>query len=70
MQAAGVIDHTGIVGLISAIIFILVCLLWIYATLSLFHAISKRTGHGKWWTVGLILVSWLFFPVTAFHYEK
>lgn len=33
------------------------------------HGISVRTGHGKWWTVGLLFWSWIIVPVTAFHYE-
>ncbi len=34
------------------------------------HGISKRTGHGAWWTAGLIFAGWIFWPVTALHYEK
>ena len=70
MQAAGTIDNTDIIKAISTIVVIVMCVSWLYATIALCHSISKRTGHGKWWTAGLIFVSWLFFPVTAFHYEK
>lgn len=43
----------------------------IYVIVKMFHdGISKRTGHGGWWTAGLIFAGWLFWPVTALHYEK
>lgn len=44
--------------------------LWnIYVFIKIYHGVSKSTGHGGWWTVGLLLANWLFLPVTAFHYE-
>lgn len=42
----------------------------IVGTIKLNHGISTRTGHGGWWTVGLMFAGWLFWPVTALHYEK
>lgn len=56
--------------LFSAWISLIMFILWTYIWISVSHGISKRTWHGKWWTVGLLFASWLFFPVTAFHYEK
>ena len=44
------------------------CLIYIMIAIS--HGISTRTGHGKWWTAGLMFAGWLFLPVTAVHYEK
>lgn len=45
--------------------------LWnIYVIIKIYHWVSKRTGHGGWWTFWLIFTGWLFLPVTAFHYEK
>ncbi len=44
--------------------------LWnIYAIIKIYHNISLRTGHGGWWTVGMIFSSPIFIPVTAFHYQ-
>ena len=42
----------------------------VIGTVKLNHGISTRTGHGGWWTVGLMFAGWLFWPVTALHYEK
>lgn len=42
----------------------------IYMSIVINHGISTRTGHGKWWTAGLIFAGWLFLPVTAIHYQK
>jgi hypothetical protein len=42
----------------------------IYVNIKINHGVSTRTGHGKWWTVGLMFAGWLFWPVTALHYEK
>jgi hypothetical protein len=42
----------------------------VYITIAISHGISTRTGHGKWWTAGLIFAGWLFLPVTAVHYQK
>lgn len=50
-------------------IFILVIVL-VVGTVKLNHGISTRTGHSGWWTVGLMFAGWLFWPVTALHYEK
>lgn len=36
----------------------------------IYHSISKRTGHGGWWTVGLLFAYIVVFPVTAFYYMK
>lgn len=45
--------------------------LWnIYATIKIYGGISKRTGHGGWWTAWLFFLNPIFLPVTAFHYEK
>jgi type II secretory pathway pseudopilin PulG len=70
MKASGNIWGANIFHVLWLILIPVMYFCWIYATIVIFHGISKRTGHGKWWTVGLILASWLFFPVTAFHYEK
>ena len=40
----------------------------IYAIIKVYHGISKNTGHGAWWTVGLMFSTFIFLPVTAFHY--
>ncbi len=34
------------------------------------HGISLRTGHGKWWTIGIFFSGLIFLPVTALHYQK
>ena len=39
-------------------------------TVKINHGVSTRTGHGKWWTAGLMFAGWLFWPVTAVHYQK
>ena len=46
------------------------CILWFIGYVKLNHGISKRTGHGGWWTVWLLFAGFIIFPVTAFHYEK
>ena len=33
------------------------------------HGISTRTGHGAGWTVGLLFLYAIFFPLTAFTYQ-
>ena len=44
--------------------------LWnIYAFIKVYHGISKNTGHGAWWTVGLIFLSFIMLPITAFTYQ-
>lgn len=44
--------------------------LWnIYATIKIYHGVSKRTNHGGWWTVGLIFFYWIMLPITAFTYR-
>jgi hypothetical protein len=45
-------------------------ILWTIGYIKLNHGISKRTGHGGWWTVWLLFAGFIIFPVTAFHYEK
>lgn len=35
----------------------------------IFHPISKRTGHGGWWTLGLVFLGFIFMPITAFKYQ-
>ncbi len=42
----------------------------IYVIIRLLHAISVRTGHGAGWTVGLVLLGAIFFPITALTYES
>lgn len=36
----------------------------------LWHSISKRTWHGIAWTLGLIFLTIIFLPLTAFWYKK
>lgn len=44
--------------------------IWLFVSyIRVKHGVSVRTGHGKWWTVGLLFWSWILVPVTAFHYE-
>ena len=43
----------------------------IYVMVKMFHnGISKRTGHGGWWTAGLVLLGFIFLPITAFTYNS
>lgn len=42
----------------------------LYMHIDILHGISRRTGHGVWWTLGLILAGWLIFPVGALHYQR
>lgn len=52
------------------ILSIFVPLLNIYAFIVMIHrGISLRTGHGAGWTVGLIFLYLIFFPLTAFGYK-
>lgn len=44
-------------------------LLNIYVIIKISHAISVRTGHGAGWTVGLVMLGAIFFPITALTYE-
>ena len=45
-------------------------LLNIYVAIRMVHdGISRRTGHGGWWTVGLLFLGLIFIPVTAFTYK-
>ena len=55
------------IGMIG--VFILVIVL-VVGTVKLNHGVSIRTGHSGWWTAGLMFAGWLFWPVTALHYEK
>lgn len=42
----------------------------IYVIVKVYHnGISKRTGHGGWWTAGLFFFSLIFLPLTAFTYN-
>lgn len=42
----------------------------IYVVIRMLHdGVSKRTGHGGWWTVGLIFLGFIFMPLTAFGYK-
>lgn len=41
-----------------------------WAVRYLWNRISLRTGHGIWWTVGLILLTVVFLPLTAFSYKR
>lgn len=42
--------------------------IYVYAK-ALHNGISKRTGHGGWWTVGLLFLGFIFLPITAFQYK-
>jgi len=42
----------------------------IYVIVKAMHnGISKRTGHGGWWTTGLFFLGFIFLPITAFTYN-
>ena len=41
----------------------------IILTIIMYNGISKRTGHGGWWTTGLFFLYFIFFPITAFTYN-
>ncbi len=56
--------------LMAPFITLISCIVWIIGYVKLNHGISKRTGHGGWWTVWLLFAGFIIFPVTAFHYEK
>jgi Family of unknown function (DUF5684) len=48
---------------------LLVPFLNIYVIVRMMHqGISLRTGHQTGWTVGLVLLYMIFFPITAFTY--
>ncbi len=57
-------------GLATGVAVIAILWLSLYLPIIIMHGISKRTGHGWWWTAWLFFVYPIFFPVTAFHYEK
>lgn len=41
----------------------------IILTIIMTHGISKRTGHGGWWTVWLVFLGFIFLPITALQYQ-
>lgn len=49
---------------------IIVPFLNIYILISVWHnGISKRTGHGGWWTAGLIFFGFILLPITAYTFQ-
>lgn len=38
---------------------------WIWAIIAM-HGLSRSFGHGGWFTVGLIFLPFIFFPILAF----
>ena len=42
----------------------------IYVIAKMYHnAISKRTGHGGWWTAGLFFFNLILLPITAYTFK-
>lgn len=65
----GIFNLTKIAGLSYWWILGLFVPLWnIYAIIKIMHGISKNTWHGAGWTVGLIFLYFIFFPITAITY--
>lgn len=54
---------------IGLLMFALVIVLLVYQ-IKLYHALSKAFGHGVGFTIGLILLSIIFFPILAFGPSK
>jgi hypothetical protein len=54
-----------IVGLFIPIVNVIIVII---LAIKVNHGISVRTGHGWWWTVGLIFFSFIMFPITALTY--
>jgi Family of unknown function (DUF5684) len=49
---------------------LLVPLFNVYVYIKALHnGVSKRTGHGGWWTAGLVFLSFVFLPLTAFKFK-
>lgn len=67
----GIFNLVQIAGLSFWWILWLFIPLWnIYVCIKIYHNISLRTGHTGWWTLGLIFLYWIMFPITAFIYKS
>ncbi len=64
-QMASIGYMTGGLGFVGIAVFLLAIVLLVYCIM-LYHALSKAFGHGVGFTIGLILLSVVFFPILAF----